>query len=242
MSVGKARRDQVAAPAESRRDADCSASRQVCNFPGPAITPGLLDARRRPALRPHWISFVGRTRLIRSSFFGRRSSTAVGRSGIRTTRAAARVDGADANFLWASVCGHRRSRPQRGLAAPRRPRAGRGVSTSSTQDIVVDAWRIEAAADADELGLLSASYQFGYRLAVLVSEAAILILANQFRLAALVRRHGSVDGGRRQREPRRDGAASREEGVRGKGRRPLVGPPAALSTRSFGRSPSFFRV
>src|SRR3954470_11894647 len=52
--------------------------------------------------------------------------------------------------------------------------------SSSTQDIVVDAWRIEAAADADELGLLSASYQFGYRVAVLVAEAAILIIANHF--------------------------------------------------------------
>jgi len=52
--------------------------------------------------------------------------------------------------------------------------------SSSTQDIVVDAWRIEAAADADELGLLSAAYQFGYRIAVLVSEAAILIIANHF--------------------------------------------------------------
>ncbi len=52
--------------------------------------------------------------------------------------------------------------------------------SSSTQDIVVDAWRIEAAADSDELGLLSAAYQFGYRLAVLVTEAAILILANHF--------------------------------------------------------------
>jgi PAT family beta-lactamase induction signal transducer AmpG len=52
--------------------------------------------------------------------------------------------------------------------------------SSSTQDIVVDAWRIEAAADSDELGLLSAAYQFGYRIAVLVSEAAILIEANHF--------------------------------------------------------------
>jgi PAT family beta-lactamase induction signal transducer AmpG len=52
--------------------------------------------------------------------------------------------------------------------------------SSSTQDIVVDAWRIEAAADADELGLLSAAYQLGYRLAVLVTEAAILISANHF--------------------------------------------------------------
>jgi MFS transporter, PAT family, beta-lactamase induction signal transducer AmpG len=52
--------------------------------------------------------------------------------------------------------------------------------SSSTQDIVVDAWRIEAAADSDELGLLSAAYQLGYRLAVIVSEALILILANHF--------------------------------------------------------------
>src|SRR5438445_12603667 len=52
--------------------------------------------------------------------------------------------------------------------------------SSSTQDIVVDAWRIEAAADTDELGLLSAAYQFGYRLAVLVTEAAILIIASHF--------------------------------------------------------------
>jgi PAT family beta-lactamase induction signal transducer AmpG len=52
--------------------------------------------------------------------------------------------------------------------------------SSSTQDIVVDAWRIEAASDADELGLLSAAYQFGYRIAILVSEAAILIVANHF--------------------------------------------------------------
>jgi len=52
--------------------------------------------------------------------------------------------------------------------------------SSSTQDIVVDAWRIEAAADSDELGLLSAAYQFGYRIAVLVTEAAILIIANHF--------------------------------------------------------------
>ena len=52
--------------------------------------------------------------------------------------------------------------------------------SSSTQDIVVDAWRIEAAADSDELGLLSASYQLGYRFAILVSEAAILIMANHW--------------------------------------------------------------
>jgi len=49
---------------------------------------------------------------------------------------------------------------------------------SSTQDIVVDAWRIEAATDSDELGLLSAAYQLGYRAALLVTDALILISAN----------------------------------------------------------------
>jgi MFS transporter, PAT family, beta-lactamase induction signal transducer AmpG len=49
---------------------------------------------------------------------------------------------------------------------------------SSTQDIVVDAWRIEAASNSDELGLLSAAYQLGYRAAMLVTDALILIAAN----------------------------------------------------------------
>ncbi len=49
---------------------------------------------------------------------------------------------------------------------------------SSTQDIVVDAWRIEAASDGGELGLLSSAYQLGYRFAILTSEALILIIAN----------------------------------------------------------------
>src|SRR5258705_8686992 len=52
--------------------------------------------------------------------------------------------------------------------------------SSSTQDIVVDAWRIEAAADSDELGLLSSAYQLGYRFAIIVSDALILIAANHF--------------------------------------------------------------
>ena len=49
---------------------------------------------------------------------------------------------------------------------------------SSTQDIVVDAWRIEAAETSDELGLLSAAYQLGYRAALLATDALILISAN----------------------------------------------------------------
>ena len=50
--------------------------------------------------------------------------------------------------------------------------------SSSTQDIVIDAWRIEAANDSDELGLLSAAYQVGYRIAIIITDALILISAN----------------------------------------------------------------
>ena len=73
-----------------------------------------------------------------------------------------------------------------GLAA-RGPRHGLAAVTafallvafsSSTQDIVIDAWRIEAASDGDELGLLSAAYQLGYRFALITAEALILISAS----------------------------------------------------------------
>jgi MFS transporter, PAT family, beta-lactamase induction signal transducer AmpG len=49
---------------------------------------------------------------------------------------------------------------------------------SSTQDIVVDAWRIEAADTDEELGLLTSAYQLGYRIAVITSDALILFAAN----------------------------------------------------------------
>lgn len=48
---------------------------------------------------------------------------------------------------------------------------------SSTQDIVVDAWRIESADDGEEQGLLASAYQFSYRLAILATDSVILIVA-----------------------------------------------------------------
>lgn len=48
---------------------------------------------------------------------------------------------------------------------------------SATQDIVVDAWRIESANDGAEQGLLSAAYQTGYRAAMLATDSLILLLA-----------------------------------------------------------------
>ncbi|MEI9885612.1 MAG: hypothetical protein WDN08_03780 [Rhizomicrobium sp.] len=52
--------------------------------------------------------------------------------------------------------------------------------SAATQDIVIDAWRIESAADNDELGLLSSAYQFGFRVALLATDAVILAAAEHF--------------------------------------------------------------
>ena len=51
---------------------------------------------------------------------------------------------------------------------------------SATQDIVIDAWRIEISDNAEEMALLSAGAQLGYRAALLVTDALILIAAQHF--------------------------------------------------------------
>ncbi len=51
--------------------------------------------------------------------------------------------------------------------------------SSATQDIAIAAWRIEIAEDADELGLLTSAYTFGYRVAMLCTDALILMSAQR---------------------------------------------------------------
>ena len=48
---------------------------------------------------------------------------------------------------------------------------------SATQDVAIDAWRIDVADDVITIELLSSLYQFGYRLAALVGGAFALFLA-----------------------------------------------------------------
>ncbi len=55
---------------------------------------------------------------------------------------------------------------------------------SATQDIVVDAWRIEVSDNSEEMALLSSAYQLGYRGALLLTDALILILAAQIGWAS----------------------------------------------------------
>lgn len=48
---------------------------------------------------------------------------------------------------------------------------------SATQDVAVDAWRIDVADDESPVELLSAIYQFGYRIASIVGGALALVMA-----------------------------------------------------------------
>lgn len=50
---------------------------------------------------------------------------------------------------------------------------------SATQDIVIDAWRIEVAPEAEQ-GAMAASYAWGYRVALVVAGALPLVLADGF--------------------------------------------------------------
>jgi PAT family beta-lactamase induction signal transducer AmpG len=52
-----------------------------------------------------------------------------------------------------------------------------GAFAAATQDVVVDAWRIDVADDRATLGILSSTYQLGYRVAALVGGALALVLA-----------------------------------------------------------------
>src|SRR5688572_3812502 len=51
--------------------------------------------------------------------------------------------------------------------------------SSATQDIVIDAWRIEAA-DESRQGAMAAAYQWGYRGAMITAGAAPLLLAQAY--------------------------------------------------------------
>lgn len=54
-----------------------------------------------------------------------------------------------------------------------------GAFLSATQDVVIDAWRIEVADETATVDLLSAIYQLGYRLSALAGGALALVLAQR---------------------------------------------------------------
>ena len=63
---------------------------------------------------------------------------------------------------------------------------------AAMQDTVIDAWRIEIASDVDELGLLTASYSLGFRVALFATEALILLVATAIGWAMSYLLYGAV--------------------------------------------------
>lgn len=57
--------------------------------------------------------------------------------------------------------------------------AGIGAFASSTQDVVIDAWRVDVADEEATIDILSTVYQMGYRIAALVGGALALFLAER---------------------------------------------------------------
>ncbi len=57
--------------------------------------------------------------------------------------------------------------------------AGLGAFASATQDVVVDAWRVDVADEEATIDILSTVYQMGYRIAALVGGALALFLAER---------------------------------------------------------------
>ena len=54
-----------------------------------------------------------------------------------------------------------------------------GAFASATQDVVIDAWRIDVADAKAPVEILSSIYQFGYRIAALIGGALALILSER---------------------------------------------------------------
>ncbi len=55
--------------------------------------------------------------------------------------------------------------------------AGIGAFASATQDVVIDAWRVDVADETATIDMLSTVYQMGYRIAALVGGALALFMA-----------------------------------------------------------------
>jgi PAT family beta-lactamase induction signal transducer AmpG len=54
-----------------------------------------------------------------------------------------------------------------------------GSFSSATQDVVIDAWRIDVADEKAPVEILSSIYQFGYRIAALIGGALALVLSER---------------------------------------------------------------
>ena len=86
------------------------------------------------------------------------------------------------------------SNPGTGLLGPLALGAALGAFAFATQDIVIDAWRIEVADEKTPIDLLSTIYQFGYRTAALAGGAGSLLLAEAIGWPAVFATAGVLMG------------------------------------------------
>ena len=105
--------------------------------------------------------------------------------------------------------------------------------SSATQDIAIDAWRIDAA-DMSRQGALAAAYTWGYRGAIMVAGAAPLLLSDGLRLELRLCGDGGPDDRRRRR---RAGGASRGPARRSCHSHRRHSPGARARGARMGRSP-----
>ena len=70
--------------------------------------------------------------------------------------------------------------------------AGIGAFASATQDVVIDAWRVDVADDVATIEILSTIYQMGYRVAALVGGALALFMAERLGWPAVYAWMGAI--------------------------------------------------
>lgn len=70
--------------------------------------------------------------------------------------------------------------------------AGIGAFASATQDVVIDAWRVDVADETASIDILSTVYQMGYRVAALVGGALALFMAERMGWPAVYATMGVI--------------------------------------------------
>ena len=70
--------------------------------------------------------------------------------------------------------------------------AGMGAFASATQDVVIDAWRVDVADEEATIDILSTVYQMGYRIAALVGGALALFMAERTGWPAVYAAMGGI--------------------------------------------------
>lgn len=70
--------------------------------------------------------------------------------------------------------------------------AGIGAFASATQDVVIDAWRVDVADERATIDILSTVYQMGYRIAALVGGALALFMAERLGWPAVYASMGAI--------------------------------------------------